>query len=386
MYPFFLNVLPKIQEVVLYFVLVVYIFKNFNIIYKLFIKNKKMFNAVLIVCLVHILSFLIPILHGTNDFSLAYRMFSLYKSLVKFLTLIIYTYKYSYENREKRFMVAFINATCLYVSCSLFLIFIPYMKDVWRIICFNKNLMQTYTPEYQLRYGLCGYSGFDFTCMCTMGFVFLTYCYLKKYQKERQYFIKSGILLVGNILYARVGVLTTLILMIIFLIYMLFVKKKFGILMKYVLIMSVVFIIFALLVSKIPQLSKSVELLLEFAIRYKQTNEIASASTDVLQSMYYTPDIKTLVIGDGRYFDFENNRNYLSSDVGIIRYLFFGGLLFEILFYIIPVQLIFRLKGNKDSKIIIAMMLFMLLIMEMKGEMFIYFGGIYFAMAAFRRC
>ena len=92
--------------------------------------------------------------------------------------------------------------------------------------------------------------------------------------------------------------------------------------------------------------------------------------THMKEDMFFMPEIKTLLIGDGKY-TLESGSYYMHTDVGIMRGVLFFGILGNFVNYLMVYYVAKKTCGKTDDKKLITMVLFvcvMVIILELKGE------------------
>lgn len=108
----------------------------------------------------------------------------------------------------------------------------------------------------------------------------------------------------------------------------------------------------------------------EFFYNYEKTGNFESASTNRLQEMYILPDnLKTWIIGDGKY-NTADGHYYMSTDVGYLRLLFYGGLPMVLAFYYFSwciIKQIYVIDKNRSLHIFLIYTFIYLLILGFKG-------------------
>ena len=112
----------------------------------------------------------------------------------------------------------------------------------------------------------------------------------------------------------------------------------------------------------------------ELFINYSQSGKLESASTNHLSEMYVYPDnLKTWILGDGRFTAEDGEHYYKGTDVGYLRILFFMGLFGLLILYAQKFFLIYttiNLKKGKEVqqyKNLIYFLFLLTLILNFKG-------------------
>lgn len=122
----------------------------------------------------------------------------------------------------------------------------------------------------------------------------------------------------------------------------------------------------------------------ELFINYVRGEGLTSASTDELKTMYVFPsDVKTYLIGDGRFVDpIDPLLYYKETDIGFLRLLYYFGIIGIILFLVIQCILVIigiRNYGHQGYiKLFFAMTFLYMLTLNLKGFTDLFFLNILF--------
>ena len=101
------------------------------------------------------------------------------------------------------------------------------------------------------------------------------------------------------------------------------------------------------------------------------TGKIQTSSTDSLLGMYFLPEWKTILFGDGFYMDPITGSYYMAVDVGFLRPMLFYGIFLTLIAYSIPVLLFFSLFIlDKRNWILSALLILTMFVFELKGEVY----------------
>jgi hypothetical protein len=109
---------------------------------------------------------------------------------------------------------------------------------------------------------------------------------------------------------------------------------------------------------------------MELLINFNNNGAFSTASTDANVEMLVFPKFENLLFGEGKFFS-EEGIFYMSTDIGISRLLFFGGIPYLLLFILMNLILINKIQYSSIK--IIMFILFILL--NFKG---IFCGAFYF--------
>lgn len=214
---------------------------------------------------------------------------------------------------------------------------------------------------------------------CAWGLVLVTY-FLKQKTTLRWLLIYL-VIFISGIFFAR----TTFIGFLISLLYYIFpsninIKKDVKNLFKKIIIfflISVSLILFFNTFLKDILLKntdiKMVSHAFEFFINYFESSKLESASTNHLSEMYVYPDnLKTWILGDGRFTAEDGIHYYKGTDVGYLRILFFMGIFGLLVMYFQKIYLLYttiKLKNYKllQYKHLIYFLFLLTLILNFKG-------------------
>ena len=319
-----------------------------------------------------LLSLVLPCLYQTYDFSyFLIRILQIGKEGLKILFLFLIFIRYiSPEGDYLLFMKYFVLATCMYILGTCVIIAIPGLRDL--LLQLNKadenTIRLAYLPSYITRFGWCGFSGFTYTLRCSLAAMFLCYIiYLQQEQSFTFHTILLMIVILGNFFYGRIGIAVTAIY--VFLLFVVLWMKK-RMLWKRLLLMMV---ITCGMLSIAFLLSEQVRIWLRWVfqsfINYSEQGSFSTTSTQSLKEMYFTPNGKTLLLGDGYYTD-ADGLYYMGTDVGLFRAVLFGGIGFQMLRYTLLGSLLFEYKRCLPVHLhrLLLLLPILFIIYEMKGE------------------
>jgi len=157
-------------------------------------------------------------------------------------------------------------------------------------------------------------------------------------------------------------------------------KKQIDIIKKISLISLLLIAIIYIIPSELipDSLKNSLESYSKFSFEiihnYFSTGKIYTSSTDTLQSMYFIPDIKSIILGDGMYTNIDGSY-YKNTDSGFMRnILLFGifGLFFLMFYTLYQVHYYCIILFDKNKKLIFISTSLLLLLLHYKGETFGY--------------
>lgn len=375
----------------IYVVCLFYIILNINQVISLFYSNNRIKYyvniAIIFLCLSSSLSFILPIIYGTFDFTyFTVIIIGIARMLIKMLFLLILTKKMLRKNNLLfSYMKLFIDAMVLYSIFSLLLNASPEFKSLWFHIIYDPNGSLAQQLYYQTRIGLVGFSGFRQTFYCSMGVIFQCYyLYLISIQKKKGFLLSLGkliLLLCGNSLYGRVGMLYSIIAIVIMLIYLFIKRGKIKLLL---IITGVVAVIYSMILIMI-QYSETMYNWYTWAMgpinSLIHEGRLGYSAENMIENMYFLPSATTLILGDGIYTEY--GHYYMHTDVGLMRAILFYGIIGALAGYLIVFTI---LKGiykinkriNRNMILLIILLFFLLVFFELKGEVFYIEIGIIF--------
>lgn len=381
MYPFYFSgVSNLLQQLIIFGSIFIYGFVNINQLISIFASintNKRNFIMVLIFYLFILSSsFFIPIVNGTNDMSYFTNLFrsTLYMSLFTVLLSMVRAVHGNKQIRTKMINL-FLIVTRNYVIVTILFLMLPTLKNFWfRLINISTgNLELLMKPQYFARVGWTGYSGFSITVYCTIAVIlgsYLLFKYYSEYQKLNFNYLSSILMaLIGNTFYGRSGLLISLTVLGISILFFAFFYKKTSIIITLISGILMSFIILYILKDYNVTLLAWYNWMMEPILSILETGTIETSSTDTLWSMWFIPDVKTFLFGDGYYTNPVTGSYYMGTDVGYIRPILFFGIFFTIVNYTIPILMTYTIsKGKKEERLLAFLLLITMFLFEIKGE------------------
>lgn len=294
-----------------------------------------------------ILSIIIPLLHRTGDFSYARTLVSYGLDLLCWLVFYVHIIKVSEKNSvsaDEEFAKEFSQIMVMYVLFSLICIIVPSFRSFWQTTVYfsDYSKRQLLNPAYIGRIGWNGFAGFGATFMCTLCLFFnliqtdiLNLDGLNKRVKP-SLFIYSAFLLLGNFLYGRIGLVISVFLIAVYIIIALVVKKNKKLIIWVFGGAAGVSVILFILKTVSAKMDKLISWAFEPVINLFSGKGLSTGSTDVLLRMLKTDvPFTSFLIGDGYYTNPTTGSYYRSVDVGFLRLIFLGGILFTVLAYVL---------------------------------------------------
>ena len=267
-------------------------------------------------------------------------------------------------------MLFYIKATCIYILFTILSIAIPSLKEAVISIIDNADeyirLSQSY--GYQMRFGWQGFSGFRHTWRCTLAIVFLfqiARANLIKYNYK--FWLYFMILILGNFLYGRSGIVTSVLVIVI----NLFIDKSFKFSTFIKIVIAGMVILTLVYVASLFN-STVYEWFNWFStpfINLLTTGSFNNSSIDHLtQNMYFWPGIKTFLVGSAFYTDPITGGYYMSTDAGLMRQIIFWGVIPTLIAYI---TLLISFNGiYRRYRLFVLNTLAIFLVYEFKGDIY----------------
>ena len=349
-----------------------------------------------------LISIIWPIVIGTFDFSFItqyWRRFILLMIKNLFLVAVYEQHIGKSQSSIENYSLYYIYAMCLYVGFTIltilsgdlrtFLVDILYLEE--------KNIVDLMSPEYYTRIGWAGWAGFDATILCSIGTMFACISIIinkRNFNLQIKYLILACIMLVGNMLYGRSGMIVSLFCLC-FTGFVAMLKGSY----KYVLccIGILLALILSLLILKnyVPEVSYWYNWAFSMFRNFIETGKFFDSTGSMehlVKHMYWMPDLETLFFGDGYYT--KNGLYYMQTDSGLMRLMLNYGIINYIAGWIASILILVSfsetvIKQKKNSKKNIKYILFMILIVmalfEFKGEAYYKIICILFPITFIRR-
>jgi hypothetical protein len=246
------------------------------------------------------------------------------------------------------FLKLFVVATVIHVFSTIVFLFIPSFKDIWfSIIQYKEQERLERVTEYITRYGISGFSGFVHTHVCSLAVLFSIFLIINDNRKKTVfYYFCMTTCFIGNFFYGRAGMLCSAVFISVFIYYRIFLKKD----VKLFLFLTFVAIVLTLLVLYLMSTNKVAVAWFNWAfeplINFFTKGTIRSSSSDwLLNQMFFMPETKTLLFGDGFFTDNYNfDSYYMKTDSGIMRPVLFYGLFLTILEFSVPFIFLILIK------------------------------------------
>lgn len=370
---------------VTYCIPIIYIMLNHQIILSFFKKiSLRYLLMIYIFFLLLFIAIMLPSLYGTNDYSYVKTLTYIIRKGVIFSFLITLICKnYSRQNRIDAFMSYYAIATSMYVCGTILFVLFPKIKNYWFQFVLaesQKNMFNSF--GYTFRVGWMGFSGFQATLKCTISVIFTIYLLTAKYGKNRNarkriiLLVCLGMSLLGNAFYARVGLLCSGLVILVFLLASGIVSFKKWLVGFFLL--AFMFIILLVLKDKYLIVNEwYVWMTTPFKNLIHSGNFNNASVNELTKKMIFMPKSKTFWLGDAKYST-SFGGYYMETDVGFMRQLLFWGifgtfLCYSMLFLSIP-------KICRDNKWLLLSLVLVFIVFEIKGEAYYDFVPVFIAL------
>ncbi|MGE6648189.1 hypothetical protein ACQKE0_02840 [Shewanella colwelliana] len=199
--------------------------------------------------------------------------------------------------------------------------------------------------------GLTGLATYSMAVTQSFG-LFLFHYYWKRNLRKVE-FLKSTFMfvaiLLSSILSARTSFLFIVALLLCYFIIYVFstdsgFKKKLSFVF-YFMVLSVFLLLLLLGSIDSPVITKMLAWSGEFFISLFSSGNVSTDSTDALKGLFFIPKENTILFGDGQYLS-SLGEYYMSTDVGYLRVVLYGGIIGSLSFYAIFIYLFYILMIN----------------------------------------
>ena len=357
-------------------------------VYKFF--NKTIYLKYAFVIFVFCFSWAVWIFaYNLKDISFIVYLLNTVSSLLRFIALAILM-KICFP-RDKVFVSfsnMFIFCNIIYVLSSIILLLDANIKDIWSsLIIVDVDLIENKGDLLlnSTRYGLAGYSGFNNTIFCSIA------VWLSLYLAESKVGIRNflytmcvGILLCGNMMYGRSGLIISIFMLVFFFFHKFSIRKLVAV--TSLIGFSSICLYGIVLYSDInPLVSTWVTWIMEPLNAFGTEIEhgrisFGDSGNELVDNMYFLPsDDLTIFFGDGMYTT-ESGGYYMSTDSGFMRQMLYFGIIgmtlsYGTMFFMLLSLYYFLKKNLYYAQGYCSLFLIMFIFMELKGMVYnLYFG------------
>ena len=316
---------------------------------------------------------LVPFVNGTSEFSFLYTIWYGVSSLIYILPIAIFiTKKVKTKEVLEEFCYIYSCAMALYVIASIIIIIVPGLREFmidYFVINDRDRFLLTY-KQYYTRIGWSGIAAYGTALKTVTAFAFSMYLLFinsSNRKKTIKLGVVSGLLLLGNILYARTGMLACLGIISIYVLNLAKYRNKLKEVLK---ICAIGLLVIAVLIYVIYTYRDNAAIgwMFEAVYNFLEKGVFTSGSTEHLTTkMLFMPSWETLLTGDGMYT--YNGAYYMLTDLGFMRLTLYGGVFFCAYIYIWMIFLLKKIGDkNKKHKLLGYNLLLMFIVFEIKGE------------------
>lgn len=378
-YPVMLRFSPVMSYAAIYGIPFCYLLCHFRQFVKI---TKKQLMVTVMLFLLLLLSIFYPFLHGTGDYSYVKVITFIFRKSVIYLFLVCILLKYYKKKiRVEVFYYYFALANAIYVVGTVCFVFVPGLHQLWFKV-FSENVENTnvllQSFGYTFRIGWQGFSGFRMTLHCTLSCLFLLYMYYSRDSKikikRHVFFISYALCFMGNMFYGRSGMAVTVLLTIIAIVA--WNRGQLKKIFRFVMV-GMLFIMGIYILRDAPLISDWYEWMSRPFINLLTSGSFQNASFSSLSDMYFLPDGKTILWGDG-YFT-KNGGYYMGTDSGIMRNILFWGIIGGFLSYFTTVYCMWDLR--KKNIVFFLMFCVAFILFEYKGDTYYEFITLFYVIA-----
>lgn len=392
---FYFRSFVSVQRILLLGSLMLYVLINWGTVKKL--AHRTVLKRTVQLCAIGfalwiLVSVLIPLLHGTNDFSYLSYCFTFFSWALYLLAVLVRIQK-KYPNRDlfQCFMELFIIGNCLYVIMTGIMLVIPAFRDLILSFIYMSDHQRELllVSKFYTRIGWSGFSAYTNALKCSLAFgmvLSIMYNQISFGGKIRPSAVTASvILLAGNAFYARTGLLCCAACLGVFILFLLKHTRYWEKAVKYMLILLFLLIVGLAIIQNYSD-NDVIGWMFEALINYSDNGAISTMSSDILMDMYFMPDVATLLFGDGIYTA-ATGGYYMGTDAGVMRLVLYGGVFFALLIYYVIAKLISGVKkfAGESEKLLAMVMALVFIIFEIKGESIVIIFPIVLALCLVRR-
>lgn len=319
------------------------------------------------------LGLIVPLVHFTFDFTYGPILLGIYLCLFRNILIVRIVDHYSNDNKIEVFIESFLNACIICVIFTIVFIVFPNFKEFWlnKVIVNDVSEAHANWAAYQYRYSVGGFAAFSYATLFSCAIVMSAYmvCVNSAARKELLRFV---VMCIGGFFYGRVTIFAIAIG--IFLIVMNGRNPKTAIKFMLYLLLGIAVLIYVLNTLQSDNLEFKVWANWAFSA-YNDIfikREITTYSIqNIMNNMYFVPELSTILFGDGLYTDLQTGRYYMFTDVGYMRLLVYGGFLADIIAFTPMLYMMFKIKEYADNIHLARMataIIVLWIALEAKGE------------------
>lgn len=332
--------------------------------------------------LLMLLSIVYPTLHGTYDFSYVMVTSSFFRYVPAFLMLACVLKRRVEEDASPKLYVFYLAlATVAYVAGTIIFVVFPTIKTLW-FRFFGEAISYEQFAEsygYTFRIGWQGFSGFPFTIRCTLSCIYLLYLYYGDTTfplKSRTFLTCFIVCLLGNMFYGRTGFILSIVLSAISILLWGRSRLHVGTILLPLVIIAMVWMI-AGFAHDIPFLSSWYNWVWTPIMNFLKTGSFENVSINTTIQGVRMPSQQTLLFGDGYYI--QDEHYYMLTDSGIMRNLYFWGILGTIIAIYACIAAIWQ--GSWKDKILFTIIVTSFAVFFFKGNIYHLYFNLFFSIS-----
>ncbi len=372
-FPFRIKPLASLQAYILYAVELILIVSFSVEVYYNNVRRKKWYPIFMFIFLfgcLTILALILPIIKNTGDMTYFMRYCSFLKKMMAVIGLAYLSESFN------DFLKMFVYATTIYVLVTVVML-IPSIHSIYSdLVVIQESALRDYqllqSARYYTRIGLQGLSGYGWAFRCSFSVALCCCGYIiRSLDFSFSDIIFCGLInFLGTIFYGRTGTIIAIVCIIFTAGYHFFLQRKGGLVVFLSCASLLLILIFAYSIEYI-QGNASLSWIFEGFLNIAQSGKFSTNSTTyILDKMFVQISADTFFFGDARYTE-ASGLYYMGTDLGIIRPLLFWGIGGQIIYYVMPLTLLFPIKkhlNNKHSVFLFSIIVLVFVGFELKGE------------------
>lgn len=384
-FPFMKNDLRVFQLGYSYFIPVLFLLLNISWVYNKIKYFSRRNHLVIFMCFAFVLFMAItyPIIMDTKDYSYltSGSLAIMIKEFIKVFFLVLFYEKYVCKETamsHSEFIDYYILSVCLYVIGTVIIVLTPSLHGFVVEHFTNdhaKRLFTYYSSVSYTRIGWSGFSNISPTFKCSLAVFLNGYLTITQPRNRKAFFRRITItivLLTGNMLYGRTGLLISLV----WLLFQLVIMTGMGVKdLKRVFCIIIVGLITALTLLEIGGMNDKTRNWIEWSTSFiRRFLEGEEMENSVLLHVAETTSIHSIIWGTGRYLSIELTTNH---DPGWFRSCLYYGVFPTIVGYLMYFTsckafiTVVATRNSQAMRMLVMVFLFIMLVCaEIKGEMY----------------
>lgn len=338
-----------------------------------YFKSKTIIKISSFLIVISLMTLIIPLFHQTYDFSFSKYFIT---ALVIYLPLTFY-YIYIFKNKLDLDFNRILKYLFIISLIQSIFILLNWYVPSFKVLIVNLLTFHFDALNYYRATGISYGTGDGLSFIQAIGFMSGYYLLFQEKRKYCLNIIYLFIIFISMIFVGRTGIILAILFVGIYTLYKF--KDSAVYLIKLLMLFVFFSFIFILLVQYFApeKMTKMLHWAFEFYFSYVESGKIETSSTNALLNMFFLPNSEiSLFFGDGYYMNpYAKNMNYIHSDSGYIRTIFFGGFLTMsiIIFYFIYLIIFLKKLTNKEEFIFILLLFLIYFIGHLKVPM-LYYG------------